>query len=102
MTGKGGSNGSGFKALCFGSGNDPVNNETIEKLTTYAAVQQNVTNKEIWVTYSKIENGKYTEDPIDPNTVDDTTQVMRQAKFSPLALTALSIAEIICTSQASL
>lgn len=81
MTGKGGSNGSGFKALCFGSGNDPVNNETIEKLTTYAAVQQNVTNKEIWVTYSKIENGKYTEDPIDPNTVDDTTQVMRQAKF---------------------
>lgn len=81
MTGKGGSNGSGFAALSFGTGNDPTNNETIESLTTYAAVQQKVTQKEIYVLYSEISNGEYVNDPVDPNDSQDNADKLRLATF---------------------
>lgn len=81
MTGKGGSNGSGYKALCFGTGNDPTNNETIEALTTYAAVQQKVTQKEIYVMYSDIDEGSYKSEPLDPNDSQDNADKMRPARF---------------------
>lgn len=80
MTGKGGSNGSGFAALSFGTGNDPTNNETIESLTTYAAVQQKVTQKEIYVGLTKIE-GPTMETTKDPNDSQENADELRLAKF---------------------
>lgn len=82
MTGKGGSNGSGYNALCFGTGNDPINNETIESLTTYAAVQQKVTQKEVYVCFSEIKNGEYLEEPKDPNDSQDNADELRLATFN--------------------
>ena len=82
MTGKGGSNGSGYRALCFGTANDPTNNEVIEELTTYAAVQQKVTQKDIYVMYSKVVDGKYESDPLDPNDSQDNADKMRLANFA--------------------
>lgn len=81
MTGKGGSNGSGYKALAFGTGNDPTNNETIESLTTYAAVQQKVTQKDIYVMYSKVSDGDYEEEPKNPNDSQENADEMRLATF---------------------
>ena len=83
MTGKGGSNGTGYKALCFGSGNDKVNNETIEYYVNYAAAHQNMTNQTIYVSYSDIDNGEYTADPVDPNSISggSTDNILRPATF---------------------
>lgn len=39
-----GSRGNGYNALCFGSGSDSVNNETIEKLTNYAINTRNASS----------------------------------------------------------
>lgn len=85
MTGKGGSNGSGFAALSFGTGNDPTNNETIESLTTYAAVQQKVTQKEIYVGLTKIE-GPTMETTKDPNDSQENADELRLAKFKDFFL----------------
>lgn len=56
-TGAGGTEGAGYKALCFGSGNDQVNNKTIESLCDYAIAQQKVSQKQIYVSWDKIEAG---------------------------------------------
>lgn len=83
MTGKGGSNGTGYKALCFGSGNDKTNNDTIEYYVNYAAVNQNVTKKIIYVSYSDIENGRYTKEAEDPNSISSNSSntMVRPATF---------------------
>lgn len=83
MTGKGGSNGTGYKALCFGTGNDKTNNDTIESLTTYAAVQQNVTKKQVYVSYSEISGGLYKDSTeFDPNAVQTSSgDLLRPATF---------------------
>ena len=52
-TGSGiGSNGSGYRALCFGSGSDPANNKIIQQLCDDAILYQKTVTKNIYVTYN--------------------------------------------------
>jgi hypothetical protein len=80
-----GSQGAGYQALCFGSGSDSSNNETIQDFCTYAIqVQQQSTVNNVWVAYTPVENGVLGEKP-DPNT-DNT--VLRQATFNDFFFTS--------------
>ena len=55
-----GSEGSGVKALQFGSGNDPANNKVLQDLLDYAINQQLQGGvKPIKVSYTKMDNGKF-------------------------------------------
>lgn len=64
-TGAGGSNGAGFKALAFGTGNDSANNQVIKDFCSYAIAQQKKSIRNIYVTYNVIEDNKViiTSDP---------------------------------------
>lgn len=53
-TGLGGSEGAGFKALAFSTGNDSENNNVIKDFCAYAIQQQKASSKTIYVTYNKI------------------------------------------------
>lgn len=53
-TGAGGSNGAGYKAICFGSGSDPENNEVIQQLCDDAIVYQQTVTKRLYVTYTHV------------------------------------------------
>lgn len=77
-----GSNGSGYQALCFGSGSDQENNKTIESFCDYAITQQKATKKKLYVGHSLLDaSGKLTKnDPNDGGTV-------RDAKFTDMFLT---------------
>ena len=56
--GNGGSNGAGYAALCFGSGSDPANNETIRDLLDYAVNTQLQNNLDgIFVCYTHMKDG---------------------------------------------
>lgn len=61
-TGGGGSDGAGYNALCFGSGNDAVNNDTIKAYCNYAITNQTANLQPIYVVYSTMENGIITDD----------------------------------------
>jgi hypothetical protein len=62
-----GSNGTGYRALCFGSGNDNSNNDTIEAFCSYAIQQQQTASlAEVYVTYTNIGNAA---------TIDGTTLI---------------------------
>ena len=84
------SNGAGFNALAFGSGNDQENNDTIKDFVEYAVKVQAETNiKKIQVAYNKIKNNKFVDknghvvaNPfVDPN-VDDS--ILRDATIGDL------------------
>lgn len=75
-----GSNGEGYKALCFGSGSDETNNKTIESLCDYAISQSQNSKYEIVVAYTPVYNGIPGEKP-NPSTNAD---VARQATFKDL------------------
>lgn len=76
-----GSNGSGYKALCFGSGSDTQNNKTIQDFCTYAIkVEEETALKNIYVAYTDVTDGTLGEKP-DPNT---DASVAREAKFNDL------------------
>lgn len=81
-----GSNGAGYKALCFGSGSDQTNNETIEKLCNYAIAQSQAGNNTVYVAYTELKKTKQPDGTEvgqlgkkkDPNKDD---KVVRQAHF---------------------
>lgn len=77
-TGAGGSNGSGYKALSFGSGSDSRNNEVIEDLCSYAITQQLSTASTLFVSFNTIKDGVITKS--DPN----NGGIVRAAKFTDL------------------
>ena len=86
-TGAGGSDGAGYSALCFGSGNDQVNNDVIQDLCDYAVTQQSV-NEQIYVAYTPLNSdGKLGESPM-PNdgtlSMDEAGSVVRPATFRDL------------------
>ena len=65
-TGGGGSNGAGYKAICFGSGSDSANNDLIRELCDEAIIYQKTVSKQIYVTYTHvgrdgIDGGKITD-----------------------------------------
>lgn len=70
-----GSNGSGYKALVFGSGNDQKNNETIQALCNYAIAQSTISSKEIYVGFTDINNtlGEKPDPNVDANAVRRAT-----------------------------
>lgn len=53
--GKGGSNGSGFKALWGGTGSDAANAPVIRALTNYAIKNQGVASEQIYVSYTTVD-----------------------------------------------
>ena len=56
-----GSEGSGVKALEFGTGRDPANSQVLQDLLDYAINQQSSgASKQIYVSYNVLENGKVT------------------------------------------
>lgn len=62
LNAKYGSEGSGAKALQFGSGNDVANNQVIRDLLDYAMNQQTSGSiKQIYVSYNRLENGELTK-----------------------------------------
>lgn len=75
------SNGAGYRALVFGSGNDRTNNETIEALCDYAIEQQKgAAKKTIYVSWVKVEDGVIGEKP-DLNAIgDDATLTPAKVK----------------------
>ena len=85
-TGAGGSDGAGYKALCFGSGSDYANKDVVEAFCDYAiAQQQNATKKQVYVSYRTINIDPKTneieyesESDADPNVSDS---VIRPAHF---------------------
>lgn len=77
-----GSNGAGYQALAFGTGNDANNNQVIQDLCSYAISQQKAVPKEVYVTYSKLEGTKIV-DTVDPNNCDGT-DFIRLATFQDL------------------
>lgn len=86
-TGAGGSDGAGYSALCFGSGNDISNNEVIQDLCDYAVTQQSV-NEQIYVAYTPLgSDGKLGESPM-PNdgtlSMDEASGIVRPATFRDL------------------
>ena len=78
-----GSKGEGFTALCFGSGSDTTNNDTIQSFCTYALqTEMSTTPKTIYVGYThvKYDNGSITiENKPDPNSASDTSKLLREA-----------------------
>lgn len=54
-SGKGGSNGAGYAALCFGSGSDAENNKVIKALCTDAIKYQQTSSKQVYVAYTYLE-----------------------------------------------
>ena len=85
-TGAGGSEGAGYRALCFGSGSDCVNAEVIQAFCDYAILeQQSSTQAQVYVTYTYIEcsagvNSITIDDSkADPNVSSDAA---REAHFS--------------------
>lgn len=53
-SGKGGSDGAGYAALCFGSGSDAENNKVIQALCTDAIKYQQTSSKQVYVAYTYI------------------------------------------------
>jgi len=83
-TGAGGNNGAGYKALCFGSGSDPENNETIQALCDEAILYQKTVTKQLYVTYTTlIYNDTDLEDK-DTSKADANTVEPRPANFNDL------------------
>lgn len=81
--GQEGSGGAGYNALVMGTGNDAVNNETIESFCNYAVTQQTSNAiKKVYVSYSTIEDGKLTHRALD---TDDDKE---EAKFCNLWFTS--------------
>lgn len=76
-----GSNGDGYKALCFGSGSDPENNKIIKNFTSYAIkTETSSQKKQVYVGYTHVEysGGKLTiGDRPDPE--GTTNNVIREA-----------------------
>ena len=86
-TGAGGSNGSGYNALVFGSGNDPTNNEIIKDFCDSATNYQASAGKQIYVGYTKLSQSSTSEMPklserFTPTDGDDTG--LRQACVADL------------------
>ena len=79
----GGSQGAGYKALCFGSGSDPENNEVIKNFTSFAIQSESSAElKNIYVAYTHVSydgTKMVIDDKPDPNSVDDATSVLRAA-----------------------
>jgi hypothetical protein len=74
-----GSQGAGYQALCFGSGSDSSNNETIQDFCTYALQVQSQSNiNTVYVAYTKVSDGVL-GDKVDPNT---DSSVLREARFN--------------------
>lgn len=83
--GNGGSNGSGYKALCFSTGNDSSNNDVIESFCNYAVQQQKASATQIYVSYNSLFNSEILINADDINSVtDDRTQMIREATFQDL------------------
>lgn len=78
-----GSNGAGYQALCFGSGNDETNNETIQSFCDYALnIEKSTAERElkvVWATFDS--NGKITIPDPDTNTTDVETATFRDLFF---------------------
>lgn len=78
-----GSRGAGYKALCFGSGSDSANNDTVKDFCTYAIqTEMATTPKTIYVGYTHITSdsgGVKVGDRPDPNSVDDASKILREA-----------------------
>lgn len=91
-TGSGGSNGSGYKALCFSSGNDSNNNETIKQLCTYAVNVQKQSMGTLYVTYSLVERGNVLA-TVDPNSYSGTGKCIREANFKDFVMMELQRAK---------
>ena len=97
-TGAGGSNGAGYKALCFGSGSDYANKEVVEAFCDYATVQQKSAGmQDVFVTFTYVEcssianNWKIDDSNSDPN-ISDTAA--RKAHFSDFFFLAKDIGNI--------
>lgn len=83
-TGAGGSNGAGFKALAFGSGNDSANNKLIKDFCSYAIGQQKQSARQLYVTYNKLVDNKIVIKS-DPNMADSE---YRAARFKDFFITS--------------
>ena len=93
-SGNGGSQGAGFGALSFGTGSDPVNDETIQELCNYAVQQQESASKSpIYVTYNivGIDTGQTAKNTIlysvDPNSASAGSNCIRLATFDDMWMT---------------
>lgn len=81
-TGKG-SNGIGYQALKFGTGNDATNNETIEALCSQAITyHESIQKKQVFVAYTEVTSGKLGDKP-DQDTLESE---LRQANFEDFLL----------------
>lgn len=84
-TGNGGTEGSGYQALCFGTGSDQTNNEVIEDFTSYAIkVQEESTKKNVYVGYTQIVDGVL-QNKVDPNDTEAMAaagKALRYATFN--------------------
>lgn len=80
-----GSNGAGYKALCFGTGNDSNNNETIKELTDYAVNVQKTSMQTVYVSYTYVERDNIIAQA-DPNNYTGNGKVIREANFNDFVM----------------
>ena len=83
QSGYGGSNGKGYEALSFGTGNNRTNEETIEAFCNQAITyQEQITKKTVYVNFATINNNKITP-AINPNSLTDEADIktkLREAR----------------------
>lgn len=80
------SNGAGYKALCFGSGNDLANKDVIESFCDYAIMQQREGQlKQIYVTYTHVTIPNDGEWDVDDSKADPAdADIALEAHFNDL------------------
>lgn len=86
-SGAGGSEGSGYNALTFGSGNDPTNNDVIREFTKFASEQQSGASREIYVGFSKVDSTGKVVEQFQPSDVTSDQTGLRVATVADLFIT---------------